>query len=354
MGKGDSYSNLRRLMSADSLPDTETGKEDFYDEMENAKMVYRGVLSGITGGYTAIKVRQFNITDDTQREKYEEILNDPDVTILREETSFAISETRMDNEYFKETQYIVSIKYKVSDFDKVFEKMNAYLDDLEKADPPLISSSGLRDLLVAWGFFFSEIPPSKRVKYQSTVIRMKNIVDDIDERREKAKKEAEKEAKSLVKTLLDRSNIFKEVIDDPDHFSEEGRGEQEQDEAESPKGKTDKRNPEKPSKSPDPKDVLTSSLARIKRVRKVMSDPGMTDVEKEKVLKTLLDNKDTPPEDSEVTDKIQEKALRDLIDKKDEPFEDEEVADKIQKKDPAPKKSRTVKKSGKSRSDTVD
>ncbi|MFA5456559.1 MAG: hypothetical protein WC261_02885 [Synergistaceae bacterium] len=210
---GDSYSNLSQLAAFSEMGGDKGSNA--LDQTDNARDMYRGVLSGIIGGFTSVKVCSIDMSNERDRVKYEELLNNPEVTILKEDSTFAVFESKDRDGYAKETRYMVYLKYRVSDVDKVFDKMNAYLDSLDALTPPISDPGGLAELITAWGFFYTDVPASKHVKFYAVVLRIEKMIIDVNERAKAAGKANAVKAEDLVKSMKNRFVMTDVIVPDP-------------------------------------------------------------------------------------------------------------------------------------------
>lgn len=210
---GDSYSNLSQLAAFSEMGGDKGSNA--MDQTDNARDMYRGVLSGIIGGFTSVKVCSIDMSNEGDRIKYEELLNNPEVTILKEDSTFAVFESKDRDGYVKETRYMVYLKYRVSDVDKVFDKMNAYLDSLDALTPPVSDPGGLAELITAWGFFYTDVPASKHARFYAVVLRIEKMIADVNERSKAAGKVNSVKADDLVKSMKNRFMMTDVIEPDP-------------------------------------------------------------------------------------------------------------------------------------------
>lgn len=115
--------------------------------------VYASYLAGIIGEYSRKCVLFLNMAVDTDRQKLEDLLNDPDSEVISQEGQFTSDESRGPDEYYKTSGYHIFVIYKKHDYDLACRNMETYLANIEKSSKKPKSTGLLEALATAWAAF---------------------------------------------------------------------------------------------------------------------------------------------------------------------------------------------------------
>lgn len=115
--------------------------------------VYASYLAGIIGEYSQKRVLFLNMAEAGDRQKLEDLLNDPDSEVISQEGQFTSDESRSADEYYKTSGYHIFVIYKKRDYELACRNMETYLANIEKSSKKPKSTGLLEALATAWAAF---------------------------------------------------------------------------------------------------------------------------------------------------------------------------------------------------------
>jgi hypothetical protein len=185
--EGNSASEAYRLLVTGVNKDKSRVTPDARESLNQAREVYKRLLSRFIGSYSIRNVALIKMSDaSTTSKDYSDLVNDPSVRIIKEETHFSIEETRDEREGVtnKTPCYTIAITYHKVEISKAFDRMDKFLDELVETVPPITKSSVLDELINSWAYFVSEVPPAEMKEYYRIEDKLKSVKNIIAARDE--------------------------------------------------------------------------------------------------------------------------------------------------------------------------
>lgn len=205
--------------------DTPKERAKFAEESaQEIRRVYKNILLDLTGKYHKTKVSFFKFDPETGiNDSYDELVNRDTVTVISEETSFSVEEYRgpQGEGSYKQPCYTIAVKYRETDVSSAFSKMRAYIEEVENSDPPIDNTSGLVEVVRAWGFFQKEVPKAYTREYLEIAEQLSILLVEAEARAEKAE-DVDTILKRTESPIYDRlDNITQEEETAQEEASEE-------------------------------------------------------------------------------------------------------------------------------------
>lgn len=167
--------------------------------MDELNKFYAAFLAGIIGDYHKTRVRFLNLSMDSDRDAYEEILNDPGCRVVSQEGEFSVTEFRDKETYSKETGYHMLITYDQDDYLTACDRMKKYVDSLKHKEPKINNPGGMIEILRVWESFVESMPVSERPHGAAVTKMISDFVEELTKANTIGMTSADKEAEEFAK-----------------------------------------------------------------------------------------------------------------------------------------------------------
>lgn len=221
---------FRDMTFLKSLGDEPGNMPEAPKTMDELGKFYAAFLAGIIGDYQKKRVRFLNLAMDSDRDAYEEILNDPGCHVVSQEGEFSSTEYRDKETYSKETGYHMLITYDQDDYLTACDRMKKYVDSLKHKEPKINNPGGMIEILRVWDSFVASMPVSERPHGAEVTKMISDFIEELTKANTVGMTFADKDAESFAKkagtmyTLSDKLDPGDRSKDSDDPFSEDAPG----------------------------------------------------------------------------------------------------------------------------------
>lgn len=151
--------------------------------------VYAQHLASIIGNYAYTSVLFANLAVAADKALYEGIINDPEVSIVREEGQFTVDEEKSADTYYKNTGYHVMLVYRKNDFGLACRKMTEYIECQKNMVPKITHTGGLEETKRAWEMFTAGIPGGPTPECVKVTAMLAEFIEEVRNGEELANKD---------------------------------------------------------------------------------------------------------------------------------------------------------------------